>query len=94
MKVAPHISTGRDIHAAVEAELEWTPEVNAAGIGVAVDDGVVTLSGVVEVYAQRAPAKRAALRVRGVTLRGEVSWGFQHVQVWANLVCLRGRIIE
>jgi osmotically-inducible protein OsmY len=67
MKVAAHTSTDRTIHAAVEAELEWTPDVDAAGIGVAVDDGVVTLSGEVEFYAQRAAAKRAALRVRDVT---------------------------
>jgi len=67
MKAATHTSTDRDIHAAVEAELEWTPDVDAAGIGVAVGDGVVTLSGEVEFYAQRAAAKRATLRVRDVT---------------------------
>jgi len=67
MKVATHASTDRNIHAAVEAELEWTPEVDAAGIGVAVVDGVVTLSGEVEFYSERAAAKRAALRVRDVT---------------------------
>lgn len=67
MKVASHTCTDRDIHAAVEAELEWTPDVDAAGIGVAVGDGVVTLSGEVEFYSQRAASKRAALRVRDVT---------------------------
>lgn len=67
MKIASHSSTDREIRAAVEAELEWTPEVEAAGIGVAVEDGVVTLSGEVEFYSQRAAAKRAALRVRDVT---------------------------
>jgi osmotically-inducible protein OsmY len=67
MKVATHTSTDRDIHAAVEAELDWTPDVDAAGIGVAVVEGVVTLSGEVEFYSQRAAAKRAALRVRDVT---------------------------
>jgi osmotically-inducible protein OsmY len=29
----------------VEAELEWDPSINAAEVGVAVKDGVVTLSG-------------------------------------------------
>jgi osmotically-inducible protein OsmY len=67
MKVAAHRSTDQAIHAAVEAELEWTPDVDAVGIGVAVADGVVMLSGEVEFYAQRAAAKRAALRVREVT---------------------------
>lgn len=32
----------------VEAELEWHPSINAAAVGVAVKDGVVTLSGVAQ----------------------------------------------
>jgi len=59
--------TDRQIQEAVEAELEWTPEVDAAGIGVAVDDGVVSLSGEVDDYVARSAAKRAALRLRDVT---------------------------
>jgi len=55
------------IQTAVQEELEWTPEVDAAGIGVAVDDGVVSLSGEVDNYAEQLAATRAALRVRGVT---------------------------
>lgn len=55
------------IQAAVQDELEWTPDVDAAGIGVAVDDGVVRLSGQVDDYVEQLAAKRAALRVRGVT---------------------------
>jgi osmotically-inducible protein OsmY len=50
----------------VIAELEWEPSIDAAGIGVAVDDGVVTLSGHVENYLQKSAAEAAALRVRGV----------------------------
>ncbi|MCV7229576.1 BON domain-containing protein [Mycolicibacterium komossense] len=65
------VSTGnrsdQDIQTAVQDELDWTPEVDAAGIGVAVDDGVVALSGEVSSYPARLAAKRAALRVRGVT---------------------------
>lgn len=56
-----------DIQVAVQDELEWTPEVNSAGIGVAVDDGAVTLSGEVEDFSERLAAKKAALRVRGVS---------------------------
>jgi osmotically-inducible protein OsmY len=67
MSVETPIRTDRDIHTAVENELGWTPEVDAAGIGVAVDDGVVALSGEVDSYAERSATKRAALRVRGVT---------------------------
>jgi osmotically-inducible protein OsmY len=53
---------------AVEAELRWTPQLSdAARIGVAVHDGVVTLSGEVSSYAEKIAAGKAALRTRGVT---------------------------
>ena len=52
-------------------ELEWEPGIKAAGIGVAVKDGVVTLSGEVESYHEKIEAERAALRVAGV--KGMVS---------------------
>lgn len=55
-----------DVQTLVDDELEWTPDVDAAGIGVAVADGTVTLSGEVDSYAERLAAKRAARRVRGV----------------------------
>lgn len=67
MTAATHAQTDREVKAAVAAELEWTPEVDAVGIGVGVDDGVVVLSGEVQKYSERTAAKRAALRVRGVT---------------------------
>ncbi len=54
------------VQVAVHDELEWVPEVDAAGIGVAVEDGTVALSGEVHTYAERIAAKRAALRVQGV----------------------------
>ena len=51
----------------VEAELSWEPMIkNAAAIGLRVKDGVVTLSGPVESYAEKLAAERAALRVTGV----------------------------
>lgn len=50
----------------VMAELEWEPRVNAAHIGVAVKEGVVTLSGIVDSFAEKAAAERAVGRVRGV----------------------------
>jgi len=55
-----------DVQIAVQDELDWTPDVDAAGIGVAVEDGGVTLSGEVDNYSERLAAKRAAFRVRGV----------------------------
>jgi osmotically-inducible protein OsmY len=50
----------------VEAELQWEPSVNAAAIGVAVKDGVVTLTGRVPTYLEKMAAARAAARVTGV----------------------------
>jgi osmotically-inducible protein OsmY len=50
----------------VEAELQWEPSINAAAIGVAVKDGVVTLTGHVPSYAEKMAAARAAARVTGV----------------------------
>lgn len=59
--------TALAIREAVEAELGWTPQVDAPSIGVAVEHGVVTLSGEVTSITERGAAKNAALRVRGVT---------------------------
>jgi osmotically-inducible protein OsmY len=47
-------------------ELEFEPTVNAAHIGVAANRGVVTLTGFVTNYAEKAAAERAARRVKGV----------------------------
>lgn len=47
-------------------ELEFEPALDAAHIGVAVEGGVVTLSGHVHSYAERAIAEQAVARVKGV----------------------------
>ncbi len=47
----------------VAVELECEPRVDAALIRVAVDNGVVTLTGVVSSYAQKVAAERAVKRV-------------------------------
>ena len=47
-------------------ELEWEPSIDSTHIGVVVDDGVVTLSGHVPGYAQKAAVEKAVKRVRGV----------------------------
>jgi osmotically-inducible protein OsmY len=52
-------------------ELAFEPAVNEAEIGVAVKDGVVTLSGAVENYAQKRTAERCAERVSGVRALAE-----------------------
>lgn len=50
----------------VEAELEWLPGVDAADIGVAVQSGVVTLTGHVSSYAQKVAVEQAVKRLKGV----------------------------
>jgi osmotically-inducible protein OsmY len=47
-------------------ELEFEPSVDAQDIGVAVSDGVVTLSGHVFSYAQKVAAQHAVQRIKGV----------------------------
>lgn len=51
---------------AVTAELAWEPSVSADHIGVTAEKGVVTLTGHVENYWQKAAAERAVGRVQGV----------------------------
>jgi len=50
----------------VSEELLWEPSVHAARIGVEVKDGVVTLAGQVDSYAEKWNAEQAAQRVAGV----------------------------
>ena len=60
--------TARDIRTrdAVIRQLEWDPDVDASGIGVAAHEGAVTLTGFIDSYAGKLAAERAAKRVRGV----------------------------
>ena len=50
----------------VNDELLWEPAVDAAGVGVEVDHGVVTLTGHVHSYLEKVAAEHAAERVAGV----------------------------
>ena len=50
----------------VVSELDFDPSFDAASIGVAVEAGVVTLTGHVGSYAEKISAERAARRVKGV----------------------------
>lgn len=50
----------------VSAELEWDPSINASQVGVAVKDGVVTLTGHLDTYAEKHAVERAVQRVQGV----------------------------
>jgi osmotically-inducible protein OsmY len=50
----------------VMSELAWDPSINASQVGVAVSDGVVTLSGHLDTYAQKYAIEKAVGRVEGV----------------------------
>jgi len=56
----------KEIQQAVLRELEWEPQVKSNEIGVAVKNGIVTLTGYVDSYTKRYHAERAAKRVSGV----------------------------
>lgn len=58
--------TDKEIQQAVLRELEWEPQVKSTEIGVAVKDGIVTLTGFVDNYIKKFHAERAAQRVAGV----------------------------
>jgi osmotically-inducible protein OsmY len=50
----------------VTAELEWDPSINASHVGVAITDGVVTLTGHLSTFAEKYAIERAVQRVQGV----------------------------
>src|SRR5205823_2417892 len=58
--------TDKEIQQAVLRELEWEPLVKSTEVGVAVKDGIVTLTGYVDSYTKRYYAEQAAKRVYGV----------------------------
>jgi len=60
------MKTDAELQQDVMNELKWEPTIKAAEIGVAVKDGVVTLSGYVDGYVKKWAAERAAARVFGV----------------------------
>ncbi len=58
--------TDTEIQKDVMEELKWQPSIKSSEIGVAVKNGVVTLSGMVDTYAEKKTAEKAALKVAGV----------------------------
>jgi osmotically-inducible protein OsmY len=55
-----------EIRRKVLAELDWDPSIDASAVGVAVKDGVVTLSGSMASYWQKKEVERVVKRVTGV----------------------------
>ncbi|MFG1950260.1 BON domain-containing protein [Micromonospora sp. NPDC048830] len=66
MTTAATTRTDPEIQRDVLAELDWDPQVPPTMVGVSVVQGVVTLTGSVDSYADRWAAVRGAQRVRGV----------------------------
>ena len=70
------MKTDTQIQDDVAAELAWDPAVDAGRVGVAVKDGIVTVSGTMPTYMQKWAVERAVRRVagvRGIALDLEVS---------------------
>jgi osmotically-inducible protein OsmY len=66
MTIATLIRTDEEIQKDVLAELKWDAQVQPNEIGVAVKDGVVTLTGWVDSYLKKWAAEDAAHRISGV----------------------------
>jgi len=60
------MKTDAELKKAVQEELSWEPSVPDERVGVAVSDGVVTLTGHLDTYIQKDAAQQAAQRVTGV----------------------------
>lgn len=60
------MKTDLQLKADVSDELAWDPAIDAAAIGVAVKDGVVTVTGQLNTFAEKHAVERAVRRVAGV----------------------------
>ena len=61
------MKTDAEMRRDVEAELQWSPDVDQTDIAVKVSGGVVTLAGYVRSYADKYRAEAAVKRVAGVS---------------------------
>lgn len=59
-------ASNRNLRQHVLDELDWEPKIDSGNIGVAVKDGIVTLSGHVPSFAQKRAAEQTVLKVAGV----------------------------
>lgn len=75
------MKTDTELKADVIDELAWDPAINATGIGVMVTDGVVTLTGHLDSFAEKHAVERAVHRVagvRGIALELDVKLSAEH----------------
>ena len=60
------MKTDSQIQKDVMAQLDWEPILDSSQVGVAVKEGIVTLSGIVDTYYKKIAAEKAAKKVAGV----------------------------
>lgn len=96
------MKTDAELRREVEEELSWESEVPDARVGVAVSEGVVTLTGHLDTYGQKDAARQAAQRVAGVRAVAveldvipavihqrsdtEIATAINHVLAWSTAV--------
>ena len=97
MAVTTETRTDTQIQSDVLAELKWDARVLPNEIGVAVKEGVVTLTGWVDSYTKKWAAEEAAHRVRGVKAVAndiEVRLSFSSERTDADIAAAAVRAIE
>jgi hypothetical protein len=67
------VKTDAQLKKDVESELEWDPHINAAHVGVMVENGVVSLTGHLGTYGEKFVVERAVQRVQASRL-SRSSW--------------------
>jgi len=75
------VKTDAQLKADVTDELAWDPAINATNVGVMVKDGVVTLAGHLDSFAEKHAVERAVRRVagvRGIALDLDVKLSSEH----------------
>jgi len=97
------MKTDAHLKADVMQELAWDPAINATGMGVAVPDGVVTLTGHLDSYAEKHAVGQAVhpqitVEVEGsvVTLRRKVHSPAEHEAAVGAAFSARGvsRVVD
>src|SRR5687767_824506 len=65
-----YMKTNEEVQHDVLAEIKWDPQLKdvSTQISASANDGIVTLSGIVDTYGKKMAAERAAQRVKGVKI--------------------------
>ena len=60
------MKTDANLKSDIQAELDWDPSIDPANVGIVVKDGIVTLTGHLDTFAEKAAIERVVSRVSGV----------------------------